>query len=551
MKKQPLLFALVLVLALASAHLVTAAGDVVYSDEGASLGRLVINGPPEPPPGARRPVPSANQLQTAHILANVPASSWAFGCSATSASMIAGYHDRTAYPNMYTGPTDGGVFPLTNSIWGTTVISGENRALNPLSATRDGLDGRSGFGHVDDFWVSLDPGDADDPYITGGWTAHTYGDCTGDFMKTSQSAFFNNDGWTTFHSYTEGHKTTADNLEAENAHGLDGGYGFMLFVRSRGYGVANQNMYNQLIDGYPGTTTQGFTWDDYKAQIDNGNPVMIHLAGPSSGHTVVGLGYDDTGQTAYIHDTWDHALHTMTWGGSYGGLDHQLVTVVEIDPPPACTTHTQHTVIVDGALEDWCRDTEQLEVDRRPASPVPGDQELLLTWDSSNIYLGWGGADLDTDGDLWFYFYSRGGQGSMGSVGGAHLLPPDSDGSGADHALLVSGADPPTYTFYDWTSSWSPDVSFTGVVSVTGDQTEIKIPKIQLGMLGREALALLAFAEGKGGDVSWASFPTGNAIGTQFCKVYQWLGTGVGNAPNDHYILVDDCAVYLPIVVRE
>ena len=32
-----------------------------------------------------------------------------------SAAMIAAYYDRTKYPKMYTGPTNGGVMPPNNS----------------------------------------------------------------------------------------------------------------------------------------------------------------------------------------------------------------------------------------------------------------------------------------------------------------------------------------------------------------------------------------------------------------------------------------------------
>lgn len=131
------------------------------------------------------------------VTLNVPAFSWSFGCSATSAAMIAGYYDNNGYPNMYNGPTNGGVMPMTNASWGSVVINGETRSQCPLSATRKGVDGRTIRGHVDDYWVK-DNSTAPDPYITNGWTQHKYGDCTGDYMKASQSAYGNIDGSTSF-----------------------------------------------------------------------------------------------------------------------------------------------------------------------------------------------------------------------------------------------------------------------------------------------------------------------------------------------------------------
>jgi hypothetical protein len=59
---------------------------------------------------------------------------------------------------------------------------------------------------------------------------------------------------------------------------------------------------------------------------------MIHLAG----HTVVGVGYnDDVSDLLYIHDTWDYGTHTMTWGGSYSGMQQRGVTIVQLAPAAA------------------------------------------------------------------------------------------------------------------------------------------------------------------------------------------------------------------------
>ena len=86
------------------------------------------------------------------ILHEVPTSSWVFGCGPTSGQMLAGYYDRNGYNNIYTGPTDNGLFPLDNSSWGVSMINGETRNLGPLSASMLGVDGRNTFGHVDDYW---------------------------------------------------------------------------------------------------------------------------------------------------------------------------------------------------------------------------------------------------------------------------------------------------------------------------------------------------------------------------------------------------------------
>ena len=254
-----------------------------------------------------------------NTLSNVPALTWCFGCSATSAAMMFGHYDNSGYPNMYAGPTNGGVFPMTNESWGTVVIGGETRALCPLSATRMGLDGRTTRGHVDDYWIAiLNAGP--DPFI-GNWPEHTHGDCTGDYMGTNQSNFSNVDGSTTFVFYTDG-SPLYDFTEWEPEK-RDGGHGMRLFAESRGYEVvANYNQYIYGLDG----NTQGFTFEDFKNEIDAGRPVMIQVAG----HSMLGFGYNDTGATIYVRDTWDYAGHQMTWGGTYSGMQHYGVTVIEV-----------------------------------------------------------------------------------------------------------------------------------------------------------------------------------------------------------------------------
>jgi hypothetical protein len=255
------------------------------------------------------------------MLSDVPTTTWCFGCTATSAAMSAGYYDRKGYVNMYMGPTNNGTFPLDNSSWGTIVdAGGDTRACNPLSATMNGLDGRTIKGHVDDYWIMYGNEDPD-PYITGAWTQHTYGDCTADYMLTNQSAYENSDGSTTVYNYTNG---SAGDFYDSYPGLADGPAGFKAFMQSRGYTVTSS--YNQYIYGYNGNTL-GFTFANYKTEINAGRPVLIHV----QGHTMLGVGYDDATSTVYLHDTWDYSTHSMTWGGSYSGMQHYGVSVFTLN----------------------------------------------------------------------------------------------------------------------------------------------------------------------------------------------------------------------------
>ena len=234
-----------------------------------------------------------------------------------------GYEDNSAsFPNMYTGPANGGVCPMNNVIyWGSTTYPGGTCGESPISVSHNGIDGRTTRGHVGDYWVDIES-NQQDPYITGSWTPHS-NDSLGDFMATSHSAKSNIDGSTIFFYYNDGSRTY-DFTGAEPGQ-IDGCHGVKLFVEHCGYSVEALGNYNQYIYGFEGRS-QGFTFENYKSEIDAGRPVLIHV----SGHTMLGFGYDDTGQKVYLRDTWDHNSHEMAWGGNYGSMQHYGVSVIQL-----------------------------------------------------------------------------------------------------------------------------------------------------------------------------------------------------------------------------
>ena len=296
--------------------------EYLTTADGIPLLREIINGPSNPIPEyqAEREA-SMTTIEPEGIIANFPSFDWVFGCSAVSSAMIAAYYDRGLYPNLYTGPTNGGVMPLTDTSWPTWSDGFETYPNNPLIASRNGLDGRTSKGSIDDYWIQYNSS-TQDPYITGGWTQHSWGTAIGDYMKTSQSAYGNTDGSTTFYNWTSStEKLTCADMVTNNIFQDDGTYGRKLFYEARGYTVTD--CYNQKTDNNGG----GFTLNNFKAEIDAGHPVLLNLAG----HSIVGYGYN--GSTIYIRDTWDsdpaHS-YTMTWGGSYSGMSLQSVSVVHL-----------------------------------------------------------------------------------------------------------------------------------------------------------------------------------------------------------------------------
>jgi len=306
-------------------------------DDGNSIDEIIVPG--RPPKYHREPaveLPDPALSDEINILSNVPAFDWSYGCSATSGAMIAGFYDNGTYPNMYTGPTNGGVVPMNNSIWG----SGEC----PLSATHQGYDGLSVRGHVDDYWYSY--GSTIDPYY-GNWTEHGYADCTADYMGTNQYYNWQNtDGSTTFYYYTNG--SPIYNYTGCEPDNKDGCHGLREFFESRGYSIQNNGNYSQYIYGYLGNTL-GFTFNQFKAEIDAGRPVIIQVAG----HSMVGFGYNDSTNLVYIHDTWDYSNHTMTWGGSYSGMQHYGMSVFILEPETTTLNPPENLNVTDVGYATW------------------------------------------------------------------------------------------------------------------------------------------------------------------------------------------------------
>jgi hypothetical protein len=297
--------------------------SITYSD-GTILERRTIKGPPKPPPGQLRETVSLPEPMPEMGIntLTVPAFTWVFGCSAVSAGMIAGYYDLNGFPDIYTGPTNDGEIPLVEDpVWGNWKDSaGDVYPNNPLIASHQGLDGWYIFGSIDDYWVSY-LSNASDPYITGNWTQHTWGDAVGDYMKTSQSAYDNVDGSTSFYVNNSATPLSCAVMESSGIAEEDGTYGRKLFYEARGYTVTD--CYTQLTDN---KRRGGFSFAQYEAEIDAGRPVLLNL----QGHSIVGVGYDDSTNTVYIHDTWDHNDHTMRWGGKYAGMTLWGVSIVNI-----------------------------------------------------------------------------------------------------------------------------------------------------------------------------------------------------------------------------
>ena len=300
-----------------------------------------INGPPTAPMDTSDTIVDRGTVVkgffSAVILDNVPTSKWTYGCSPTAVGMLFGYYDRKGYKNMYTGPTNGGICPHVDLGQGTPgtgngyPISGSCYII----ATEKDLDGVTSKAHVDDYWISIgSPGP--DPW-EGNWAEHTWSLCVADFIGTSQWKWDGDlngvkdrqyDGSTIYFYYPDGGKL--HDYIPPAAQGLPRTalcHGMRLFAESRGYTVL-QN-YVQLTDT-PSGHPQGFSFNDFKAEINAGRPVITNWEASGSGHSMVGVGYDSSANTLFIHDTWDNYLHEVNWDGSYAGFTLKSVLVIQL-----------------------------------------------------------------------------------------------------------------------------------------------------------------------------------------------------------------------------
>ena len=284
-------------------------------------------------------------------LTEVPDYDWWAGCFGTASGNLMGFWDRHGFPDFYTGPTSGGVAPLTSG--------GANAGIVSMWASQARLDGRpaSQYGHLDDYYAYYESTDPD-PYQAAGRVEHPP-DCIGDFIGLSQWKWSNMDqecdgnidGFCFAYWDSSGARRT-DYVPGPEA-GLparDLPSGLRAWTQYRGYDCT---VFSQLTDFNPATPPgMGFAFNDLKAEIDAGYPVLLFLqqfaqksrpVGPLSRvnptlHGMLAYGYyvdDDGTQFVRYRTSWASGDNRFqAWGSQPWEAELPVRGVIGYHPRP-------------------------------------------------------------------------------------------------------------------------------------------------------------------------------------------------------------------------
>jgi len=252
---------------------------------------------PTPPPGVDSQGVTLSSV-TAVVISGVPAYKWHHGCGPTAAGMVIGYWDGHGFDALVAG----------DAYTQTTAVN-EMIASDIVTPS-----------HYSDYSLPLDYFGVD-PSPLPDKSEPPFGDehpdnCVADYMYTSQSYHSNYYGWSWF-----SHVGPA----MEN------------YVAS----VGHPDYYADARNLYMFYTPQ-LTWDNFRAEIDAGRPMVLLVDTNGDGNTdhfVTAIGYDLVGGTPYYacFDTWDTNVHWYEFApmasgqgwGIYGAITFRMLQLSE------------------------------------------------------------------------------------------------------------------------------------------------------------------------------------------------------------------------------
>ncbi len=265
------------------------------------------------------PIPPANMdlglrapTKSQHLIYGVPIYLWQHGCGPTALGMVIGFWDANGYGDLVVGDAS------TQTAEANAMIADDHGSPNCTSGPQD---------NYRDYACPIDnaPGPLlTDRSQTGG--AHT-SNCVADFMKTSQSAYYNYYGWSWFE-------------DIQNA--------FLAYVA---YKIPTAN---------PAATSwsySSFSFNDYKNEIDHRRPVVLLVDSDQDGNTdhfVPGIGYDDATFSYAVYNTWDMNIHWYPWRPMSPGAAFGIYGVTTLVLDVICTDSDSDGLGDPGHPENTC-----------------------------------------------------------------------------------------------------------------------------------------------------------------------------------------------------
>jgi len=228
---------------------------------------------------------------------NGPSYGWWYGCTPTSAGMMMGYYDQKGYGGLYYSSLVPGGVAEASTVYGDPLW---NALVKPVIASQ---------GYRNDYYLKGGVPDNNAGFTAvGKWNDDVLNpvraaNCLADYMGSGQdwakpAGETNPNGSTWIYYWPSGAKFYASDAVGGGLMVLrngvneskDGMLGMDLYLRSCGYGTGDitqdTSFFTQLIQGKGSDPNQGFTFTDYKAEIDHGRVVMVQVAG----HSMFGYG---------------------------------------------------------------------------------------------------------------------------------------------------------------------------------------------------------------------------------------------------------------------
>jgi hypothetical protein len=223
---------------------------------------------PFPPPGTDRGLRDNSKDM---VTLNVPAYTWRHGCGPSAAGMVIGYWAIHGYGDLIMG----------NDYWtmndGVRNMIAEDHCDMECNPTPQD--------HYRDYSCPRDDGGPVIPDMSEVGGTHE-SNCVADFMKTSWSSISMAYVWSRYNCVPNG-------LILYCAY-MNENYNF----------IVRQRLYSQ------------FSWEDYKAEIDAGRPMvlLVDINGDHmTDHFATAIGYNDATNEYAVHDTWDTGTHWYLW----------------------------------------------------------------------------------------------------------------------------------------------------------------------------------------------------------------------------------------------